>query len=44
MSERLRFVTQMILFALLLYVMIISLSGHAADAGVQPCPTVGQCW
>jgi hypothetical protein len=38
------FMAQMILFVFLLYIMIISLSGHAADAGVEPCPAVGQCW
>ena len=35
---------QALLSALLLYALLVTMGGHAADPGVQPCPATGECW
>lgn len=43
-QRRLQWTLQVILYSLLLYGLLVTLGGHAADPGVQPCPAVGECW
>lgn len=39
-----RLMVQVILSGILLYALLVTMGGHAADPGVQPCPATGECW